>query len=41
VVEEAAGESELARRIYDSYMTFYAGVKNYHRLTEQAYLEVR
>ncbi len=41
VVEEAAGESELARRIYDSYMTFYAGVKHYHRLTEQAYLEIR
>ena len=41
VVAEAAGESDLARRIYDSYMTFYAGVREYHRLTEQAYLEVR
>lgn len=41
VVAEAAGENELAQRIYDSYMAFYEEVKRYHQISEQAYLEVR
>jgi len=41
VVAEMAESDPLARRIYDSYMEFAAGVRDYHRISEQAYLETR
>ena len=41
VVAEAAGSDELAGRIYDSYMKFYADVKAYHAISEQAYINAR
>jgi TRAP-type mannitol/chloroaromatic compound transport system substrate-binding protein len=41
VVAEVAGDDELARRIHDSYMQFLGDVMNYHRISEQAYLNTR
>jgi TRAP-type mannitol/chloroaromatic compound transport system substrate-binding protein len=41
VVAEVAGDDELARRIHDSYMQFLGDVMNYHRISEQAYLNAR
>ena len=41
VVAEAAEESELAKRIYDSYMAFLEDVRAYHAISEQAYINAR
>ncbi|MDP6375127.1 MAG: TRAP transporter substrate-binding protein [Pseudomonadales bacterium] len=41
VVAEAAGENELAGRIYESYMGYLESVRAYHALSEQAYLNAR
>ncbi len=41
VVAEVAGDDELARRIHDSYTRFQADVMNYHRISEQAYINAR
>jgi TRAP-type mannitol/chloroaromatic compound transport system substrate-binding protein len=41
VLEEASHESEIAGRIYASYMTFYANVRAYHDISERAYINVR
>ncbi len=41
VVAEAAQGDELSQRIYDSYMSFFAAVREYHAISEQAYLNVR
>jgi TRAP-type mannitol/chloroaromatic compound transport system substrate-binding protein len=41
VVAEIADADPLAKRIYDSYMTFLRDVRRYHSISEQAYLNVR
>ena len=41
VVAEVAGDDELAGRIHDSYTRFQGDVMNYHRISEQAYLNAR
>jgi TRAP-type mannitol/chloroaromatic compound transport system substrate-binding protein len=41
VVAQAAQDNELAQRIYDSYMGFLDDVRDYHAISEQAYLNVR
>lgn len=41
VLAEAAGDDPLAQRIYQSYMDFYADVKAYHAISEQAYINAR
>ncbi|MEM6707446.1 MAG: TRAP transporter substrate-binding protein [Pseudomonadota bacterium] len=41
VVEESIGDDPLARKIYDSYMSFLADVRAYHEITEQAFMNVR
>ena len=41
VVAEAAEENELAQRIYDSYMEFLDDVRDYHAISEQAYINAR
>jgi TRAP-type mannitol/chloroaromatic compound transport system substrate-binding protein len=41
VVAEIADADPLAKRIYDSYMTFLQDVRRYHSISEQAYLNVR
>lgn len=41
VVAEAAETDEMSRRIYDSYMQFLNDVRDYHEISEQAYVNVR
>ena len=41
VVAQAAQDNALAQRIYDSYMGFLDDVRDYHAISEQAYLNVR
>ena len=41
VVKEAAQANELSQRIYDSYMGFLGDVSDYHRISEQAYINAR
>jgi TRAP-type mannitol/chloroaromatic compound transport system substrate-binding protein len=41
VVAEAAKGSPLAQRIHDSYMSFLEEVRDYHDISEQAYLDAR
>ena len=31
----------MAARVYESYRDFYKGVRNYHHISEQAYINVR
>ncbi|MYM63805.1 TRAP transporter substrate-binding protein [Pseudomaricurvus sp. HS19] len=38
--EESAKNPDF-KRVYDAYMEFYNGIKNYHRVSEQAYYELR
>ena len=38
VVREGAGDDELGQRIYTSYMNFLDEVRDYHALSEQAYI---
>ena len=32
---------ELSKRIYNSYLNYFNAVKNYHDISEQAYLNAR
>lgn len=41
VLEEAAGEDDLNRRILDSYQAFLADARGYHAVSEQAYVNAR
>jgi TRAP-type mannitol/chloroaromatic compound transport system substrate-binding protein len=41
VVAELAADNELARRIHESYGRFLEDVRNYHAISEQAYVNVR
>ena len=41
VVEEAAADDELAGRILTSYRNFLAEVRDYHAISEQAYINAR
>ncbi len=41
VVEEAAADDELAGRILTSYQNFLAEVRDYHAISEQAYINAR
>lgn len=41
VVAESVQGDPLAQRIYDSYMAFLRDVKNYHAISEQAYINAR
>ena len=41
LVKESMQENDLSRRIYSSYMEFLESVENYHRISEQAFLEAR
>ena len=41
VVTEAAADSELGKRILDSYRSFLAEVRDYHAISEQAYINAR
>ena len=41
VVKEGAGDDELGQRIYASYMGFLDEVRDYHAISEQAYINAR
>lgn len=41
VVSEAAKTDEISQRIYDSYMTFLKDVREYHDVSEKAYINIR
>jgi TRAP-type mannitol/chloroaromatic compound transport system substrate-binding protein len=40
VADLAAGDP-MAAKVYESYQTFYNGVRNYHHISEQAYINAR
>ncbi|TKB49701.1 TRAP transporter substrate-binding protein [Ferrimonas sediminicola] len=40
ITEQAATDPQM-KRVYDSYMTFYRGVRRYHKVSEEAYNEAR
>ena len=41
VVKDAIGDSDLSRRVYESYMTFLEQVKSYQRISEGAFVRAR
>ena len=41
LLAEVAKRDPLTRRAYDSYVTFYNTVREYHMLSEQVYLQPR
>ena len=41
VVKEAAGDTELGQRIYDSFTTYRKNVISYHEISERAYINAR
>lgn len=40
-VQEAAAGDPLAKKVYDSFIAFRDGVSNWHKLSEQAYINAR
>ena len=40
-VEELAASDPMAAKVYASFLRFYEGVKNYHHISEQAYINAR
>ena len=41
VMGELVSGDPLAARVYASYSEYYKGVRNYHHISEQAYINVR
>ncbi|PCJ22427.1 MAG: ABC transporter substrate-binding protein [SAR86 cluster bacterium] len=41
VVAELGATDDMTKRIYESYKNFQSGVENYHRISEEAYIEAR
>ncbi len=41
IYDEESAKNPDFKRVYDAYMEFYNGIKNYHRVSEQAYYELR
>ena len=41
VMQELVGSDPMAAKVYASYSDFYKGVRNYHHISEQAYLNAR
>ena len=41
VMQELVGADPMAAKVYASYSDFYKGVRNYHHISEQAYLNAR
>ena len=40
-LDELVAKDPMAAKVYASYRDFYAGVRNYHHISEQAYINVR
>jgi TRAP-type mannitol/chloroaromatic compound transport system substrate-binding protein len=41
VMQELIGQDPMAARVYESYQLFYDGVRAYHHISEQAYINAR
>ena len=41
VIKEMVANDPLAKKVYESYSSFEAGVKDYHHISEQAYINAR
>jgi TRAP-type mannitol/chloroaromatic compound transport system substrate-binding protein len=41
VMQELVAQDPLAARVYASYKTFYDGIRSYHHISEQAYINAR
>jgi len=41
VMRELIGQDPMAARVYESYQSFYDGVRAYHHISEQAYINAR
>jgi TRAP-type mannitol/chloroaromatic compound transport system substrate-binding protein len=41
VLDKLVAEDPAAARVYESYRAFYKGVRNYHHISEQAYINMR
>ena len=39
--QEVIAKDEMAKKVYESWKAFYDGVKNYHHISEQAYINAR
>jgi TRAP-type mannitol/chloroaromatic compound transport system substrate-binding protein len=39
--QEVIAKDEMAKKVYDSWKAFFDGVKNYHHISEQAYINAR
>jgi TRAP-type mannitol/chloroaromatic compound transport system substrate-binding protein len=40
-LDELVAQDPVAAKVYESYRTFYKGVRNYHHISEQAYINTR
>jgi TRAP-type mannitol/chloroaromatic compound transport system substrate-binding protein len=40
-LQNLAASDPMAAKVYESYRTFYRGVRNYHHISEQAYINAR
>jgi TRAP-type mannitol/chloroaromatic compound transport system substrate-binding protein len=40
-LEDLAASDAMAKKVYDSFTAFYEGVKSYHHISEQAYINAR
>ena len=38
---DLAASDAMAQKVYDSFMAFYGGVRSYHHISEQAYINAR
>ncbi len=41
VMAQKSAEDAMFKKVYESYTAFYEGVRNYHKLSEQAYYNNR
>ena len=40
-MRELVANDPMAAKVYESYRDFYKGVRNYHHISEQAYINMR
>ena len=40
-LQDLAASDPMARKVYDSFIAFYEGVRSYHHISEQAYINAR
>jgi TRAP-type mannitol/chloroaromatic compound transport system substrate-binding protein len=40
-MQQLVAEDPMAAKVYESYRKFYKSVRNYHHISEQAYINMR